>query len=154
MSSDRKPDGSEPIAQDETVFRRVLTHHYVKASDILFPQAFEPRKSDKTGISLCRANYLPEPKAEAAASMAPEGMEFWVVELHAEDLRKAGLTVTPKPTAKFVGHAEIAVLNSEGIGSNRTIELMSAASVLPRKVHGPFPGREPRRRSSSYAHCT
>lgn len=76
MPTDRTLDGNEPIGHEETVFRRVLTGQYKPNKNYLSPQGFRPRNTDVTGISVCRAAYLNEPKPESAAGLGPEGMEF------------------------------------------------------------------------------
>jgi hypothetical protein len=144
LSSNKTLNGNEPIGQDEIVFRRVFVGHYKKQLDYLSPKGFNPRACDTTGISLCRADYLPEPKAEAAAALGPEGMTFWVIELNTKELHQAGMEVIPEPSESFNGHASIPILNAANIGSSETIELTELASKLPRKVHGPFPGKTPR----------
>jgi hypothetical protein len=144
LPSERTLNGGEPIGQDEIVFRRVLVSQYIKSKDYLSPKAFNPRKVDTTGISLCRANFLGDPKPESAAALGPEGMDFWVVELSAKSLAEAGMRVHPEPSESDPGHACIPILNADSANSSETKVLIEAASRLPRVVHGPFPGRAKR----------
>ena len=141
MPDDRQLNGTEPIGQDEIVFRRVLKSQYKPDKDQLSAKGFNPRPSDTTGISLCRANYLPDPKPEAAAALGRAGMEFWVVELRAADLRSAGMEVKPEPSQEFIGHASIPILNAASVDTSDTKILTDSASRLPRTIHGPFTGK-------------
>jgi len=141
LPTDGKLDGHEPVGQDEIVFRRVLVGQYKPSKRHLSPKGFNPRPNDVTGISLCRANYLDDPKPEAAAALGRDDMEFYVVELSAQSLADAGMPLQPEPTAAFIGHACIPVLRAATAELAETKVLMDKASKLAIKIHGPFPGR-------------
>jgi hypothetical protein len=143
LAADRALDGWEPIALNEIVFRRILKKQYKLDGDDLSPKGFDPSPRDTTGISLCRADYLQDPKPESAAALGKEGMEFWVVEFKAEDLISVGLSIQPEPTESFLGHAcspSLTTANRETLISKGLIERVSK---LPRTVHGPFFGKTP-----------
>jgi hypothetical protein len=142
--SPEKELGTDPIGPDEVIFRRILEYHYKPKTGFLSKNAFKPRPADETGISVCRAKYLPEPKAESAAHLGRAGMRFWVAEIRAKLLFDAGMGIEPDPDKSTIAHARIPILNSAIAGSDQTQkELIDKASRLPWTVHGPFLGRTP-----------
>ena len=51
------PDGLEPIADDELLYRRIPVVHFEADTNKPSYLAFGPRKEDVTGLSLSRAKY-------------------------------------------------------------------------------------------------
>jgi hypothetical protein len=131
-------DESEPISDDEILYRRVpismewIDPHGVSA------EAFAPRKEDHLGLSVFRAKFLP--LEEAARGSSKQG--YYVLELRAGDLRGAGIDIVPAPIADKAGHAEIPALKYERPESDASLEIRQLlADRLVRKIHGPFVGR-------------
>lgn len=132
-------DGTEPISDDEILYRRIPESENLYDPAIGAPpsfRAFRPRPYDTTGLSLYRAKYTtPEQVAEN-----DRGKRFYIAELRAGDLRRHGITVTPAPLPELPGHAEIPTLTNQ----NRTTDRAEALQVLLAenlciRVLGPFP---------------
>jgi hypothetical protein len=130
-------DESDPISDDEILYRRApvskdwVDEHGVSA------EAFAPLKGDLSGLSVFRARFLP--LEEAARGASKQG--YYVLELRAGDLRGAGIDIVPAPIADKAGHAEIPALKYERPESNASLEIRQLlADRLVRKTHGPFVG--------------
>ncbi len=130
-------DGSEPIENDEYLYRRILLQYYDPSQGSEpSPNAFHPRDYDKTEISVFRAKYVtPEQVAQN-----DRGKRYYVAVLRAGDLRDNGIEVVPRIEGHEQGHAELLDLKSE---NRRTDAVEEAQQLLARKlcleVLGPFP---------------
>jgi hypothetical protein len=113
-------DGTEPIADDELLYRRIpKSVSWYSDSAGLSPQAFAPHaKNDITGLSISRAKYK---SIEAAAKGRP-GKSYHVAVLRAGDLRQRGIQVVPRPLPEDPGHAELPDLNSVNRKTDETLE--------------------------------
>ena len=130
-------NGTEPLGDDELIYRRVLVSHDLFNPDTghLSPEAFRPRKYDLTGTSVDRAKY--RSVEEAAQGRNPKG--YYVAVFRVGDLRREGLDVVPRPDPDNPGHAEIPALNY----ADRTSDAVEAWKVLlarklSLRVEGPF----------------
>jgi len=130
-------NGTEPLGDDELIYRRVLVSHDLFNPDTghLSPEAFRPRHYDETGTSVDRAKY--RTIEEAAQGRNRKG--YYVAVLRVGDLRREGLDVVPKPTPDNPGHAEVPALN---YANRRSAEAEQWKVLLARKltlrVEGPF----------------
>ena len=129
-------NGTEPIGDDELVYRRVPAVWY----DTKFgvdDQAFAPRKPDVTGLSVSRAKYKsPEEAAKGA------GPCYYLAVLRAGDLRKHGIEIEPRPKPGDPGHCVLANLNAGNRKATQTIERQNLlASKLCLQILGPFEKR-------------
>jgi hypothetical protein len=130
-------DGTEPIADDELLYRRIPTSvPWYSASAGLSSQAFAPHtKNDITGLSVSRAKY----KSIQAAAKGRPGKSYYVAILRAGDLRQRGIQVVPHPLPEDPGHAELPDLNA---GNRETDETLERERVLAQElclqVEGPF----------------
>src|SRR5580704_14257338 len=100
MSSD---DGTEPVADDELLYRRIPVSKGWYSESRLSPEAFDPREDETTGISIYRSKY----KSLDEAAKGPSKKGYFVVEFRAGDLRKHGIEVEPRPKPGDPGHAEL-----------------------------------------------
>jgi hypothetical protein len=129
------PAEYEPVADDEILYRRVpvskgwIDEHGVR------PDAFEPRASDDTGLSIYRASFVS--LESAAKGLSKRG--YYVLVMRAGDLRAAGIDVVPMPRDDLPGHAEIPSLAYQEHESELSIqqrELLADRLVVA--IHGPF----------------
>lgn len=128
-------DGSEPVEDDEILYRRVLEFHYSPSNNHLSPHAFRPTERDKTGLSVYRAKY----KSIEEASRGREGKAYFVAVLRAGDLRKAGIEVVPRPTVDDPGHSELPSLTYDNRRSDAAEERQVMLSQKLRcGIRGPF----------------
>ena len=129
-------NGTEPIADEELLYRRVpeSTGWFSPATG-LSPQAFAPHKtSDATGLSVVRAKFK---SVEEAAKGRP-GKSYYVAVLRAGDLRRHGIEIVPRPLPGDEGHAELPDLNA---GRRKAVETLERQRIIPElclKVEGPF----------------
>lgn len=131
--------GSEPIEDDEILYRRVpanpKVNWYNPETKKLSSNAFNPREDDAHGISLSRAKYT---KIEHAARGQP-GKSYYVTKFRAGDLRKNGMVLDPDPLPDEWGHAKISNLNYENRKSDAaTAFKVNLATRLCVGVGGPF----------------
>jgi len=130
------PDGNEPIADDELLYRRIpaSTNWYSEA--VLSPMAFRPHgERDVDGISLWRAKHT---SIDQAARGRP-GKEYYVAVLRAGDLAAHGIEVTATPKRGEPGHASLPALNSENRRDPAALDLQGLlAGQLTVRVEGPF----------------
>ena len=133
-----KQDGTEPIEDDEILFRRipVSTNWYHKESEHPpSPKAFQPNRNDVTGISLFREKY----KSVIEAAQGWPGKSYYVATLRAGDLRKHGIEVVPDVADAEPGHATIPAMNAETRKSITVEErMLLLANHLCISVEGPF----------------
>jgi hypothetical protein len=134
------PNGTEPIANDELLYRRIPMVWYESSTRRIDSAAFGPHKSnDATGLSVYRAKY----KSAAEAAIGRPGKSYCIAVFRAGDLRSHGIEVVPRPEtdAGFdAAHAELPDLNSATRKDDQTLErqlLLSDRLCL--RVEGPFP---------------
>ncbi len=131
-------DGTEAIADDEILYRRIpaSTNWYEPDKERPLSQlAFNPTKEDPTGLSLVRKKY----KTIQEAGMG-RGKSYFVAILRAGDLRAKGIEVAPRPEPGDPGHAEIPGLTHENRRDNRSRDWkVLLAHKLCLGVEGPFP---------------
>jgi hypothetical protein len=133
-------DGTEPIADDELLYRRVPASlpWFNPATMRLMPQAFDPhRDRDVTGLSVFRAKY----KAIDVAARGRPGKSYYIAVLQAMDIRQAGIAVEPRPHTPDgfdAAHAEMPDLRSDNRKESITLERQRVLVTLCRSVEGPF----------------
>jgi len=132
-------DGTEPVADDELLFRRVPVSQGWYDPQIAphpSPEAFKPTRNDVTGLSVYRAKY----KSVAEAARGREGRRYYVAVLRAGDLRARGIDVVPRPRDGDPGHAELPGLTYENRYTDEALEWKNLLSrQLCLRVEGPFP---------------
>ena len=139
MNSGSRLDGTEPIADDELLYRRIpISQRWYNAATDPKPhvQAFRPRTDDVSGLSVVRGE--PYNTVEQAAQ-GPSKSGYYVVVLRAGDLRAHGIDIVPRPVAGISGHAEITNLTATNRNSDeaqRVMELLAEKLCL--RVEGPF----------------
>jgi hypothetical protein len=133
------PAEYEPIGDDEILYRRVpVSMKWVNQQDVK-PEAFQPRKEDTTGLSVSRQRFLTV--EQAAQGTSKQG--YWVLELRAGDMRKAGIDVQPRPIDDVPGHSEIPSLTYQDPQPDASMaQQMRLAKELVIKIHGPFPAKK------------
>ena len=131
-------DGSEPIAEDELLYRRISEKSgwYNESTREIDPQAFAPHPTeDRTGISLSRGKY----KTVSQAAVGRPGKRYFVAILRAVDLMNAGIGISPEPSPDDPGHAVLPELNSGNRKEDRTESLQEILAGIVIDVDGPFP---------------
>jgi hypothetical protein len=128
------PDGTEPIADDELLYRRIPVSKGWYTEDGLSPEAFDPREDEITGISVYRAKYTTI--AEAAKGMSKKG--YYVAVLRAGDLRQNAMEVAPRPSPGDPGHTELPDLTCHNRLTPEAQERKLRLTELCRRVEGPF----------------
>jgi len=132
------PDGTEPIADDEILYRRIpVSQNWYDPNVSPKPssQSFHPTKYDTTGLSLSRGKYTTI--EEAAQGTA--GKSYYVAVLQAGDLRAQGITLLPKPEVDDPGHCEIPSLTYQDRNTDQSLESKTLlAEQLCLRVEGPF----------------
>ena len=130
-------DGTEPIEDDEQLYRRVpVNPQYFNPDVDLYPTplAFRPRNEDTTGLSLSRAKY--KTMQEVAAN--PRGRPYYVAVLIAGELRARGIRVEPNPVPGDPGHAELPDLRYDNRSTDQAEEWQVALATDLCEMHGPF----------------
>lgn len=126
--------GTEPVADEELLFRRVPGLWY-QASDLSL-EAFHPHKDrDKTGLSLVRAKY----KTIEEASVGRSGKSYFVAVFRAGDLVRNGIHVAPAPLPGDPGHVELPQMNASNRHKRETVERKARLKELCLSIEGPFP---------------
>jgi hypothetical protein len=124
-------DGTEPIADDELVYRRIPVSQGWFDSSLdskPHPNAFRPRADDMTGLSVLRAEPHNTPEQ---AARGPSKSGYYLAVLRVGDLRAAGLEIVPRPVTGISGHAEITNLTA----SNRdTDDALRCMEILAEKL--------------------
>ena len=131
-------DGTEPIEDDERLFRRVPVNprYFDPAVDPRpTPLAFRPRNEDATGLSLSRAKY--KTMEEVAAN--PRGSSYYVAVLIAGELRARGIRVEPNPVPGDPGHAELPDLRYDNRSTDQAEEWQVSLATELSEMRGPFP---------------
>ena len=131
-------DGTEPIDDDELLYRRVPLSHFNESNDPkLTPQTFRPRQDDTTGLSVSRAKY----KSIEQVAQNPRDKQYYVAVLRAGDLRAYGISVEPRSKPPDdLGHAELPGLTYDHRRDDSVEEwIVLLAEKLCLRVEGPFP---------------
>ena len=135
--------GTEPIDDDELIFRRIPVSMSWYANGQLSPEAFDPDpKRDITGISVSRSKY----KSLEEAAKGPSKKGYFVAVFREKDLRQRGIDVAPRPIHPEdprhpeydPGHAEFPDLTAQSRGSSEAEETKLALTTLAIEVKGPF----------------
>jgi hypothetical protein len=139
MSSATHFDGTEPIADDELLYRRIpVSQGWYDAAIDPKPllQAFRARLDDVTGLSVVRGEpYNTVEKAAQGSSKSG----YFVVVLRAGDLRAHGIDIVPRPVEGIAGHAEITNLTAMNRDTDEAQHIMELlAEKLCLRVEGPF----------------
>jgi hypothetical protein len=133
-----EPPGSEPLLDDELLYRRIpasTSWYDPKRTPPLQPEAFRPNRNDQTGISLARAKY----KTTQQAALGRAGKQYYVAVLRAGDIRAAGMEVAAQPLPDDPGHAQITSLTYDGRKSKQAIQWRTLlAEQLCLRVEGTF----------------
>ena len=129
------PNGTEPVDDDELLYRRIPVSMGWYSDSGLSPEAFDPRRDETTGISVYRAKY--KRIEEAARGRSAKG--YFVAVLRAGDLREHGIQIVARPDVHDPGHAELPDLTCQNRLERETQErkLLLVRSAL--RVEGPFP---------------
>jgi len=132
------PDGTEPIADDEILYRRIPVSQgwfNPKVDSHPSPEAFKPTQFHDTGLSLSRSKY----KEIEEAARGTQGKQYFVAVLRAGDLRAEGIPVEPKPVAGDPGHAEVPGLTYVDRKTDQSVEWKTLlARKLCLRIEGPF----------------
>lgn len=128
-------DGTEPVGDDELLYRRVPVSTGWYKEGQLSPEAFDPREGELTGISVYRDKY--KSVQDAAKGKGTRG--YYVAILRAGVLRGHGIEVVPRPKPDDPGHAELPELTCHNRRSPETLERKSLLADLCLRVEGPFP---------------
>ena len=132
-------DGTEPVADEELLYRRIpVSQHWYDPAAGPQPllQAFRPRTDDVTGLSVMRGE--PYNTAEQAAQGSSKS-GYYVAVLRVGDLRAHGIEVVPRPVEGKQGHAEITNLTAANRDSDKAKRIMELlAEQLCLRVEGPF----------------
>lgn len=129
-------DGTEPIEDDEELYRRIPVSRCWYSQGSLAPQAFEPRKDEDTGISVYRKKY--KTIEEAAKSIKGKG-PYYVVVLNAGILQQSGIRIEPRPLEEDPGHAELPDLTCHTKETDEAIQKMKTLTKIFSRIEGPFP---------------
>lgn len=133
------PEGSDPIADDEILYRRIpaaLNLYDPDAEPHILPDAFRPNENDATGLSVYRATYA----TIEDVARGREGKKYYVAVLRAGDLRAQGIDVVPRPLEDDAGHAELPGLTYANRKSVQALEWKTLLALqLCLRVEGPFP---------------
>lgn len=130
----QQPAGVPPVADDETVYRRVPAKWYDPVRGFM-QDPFLPTERDDDGLSLGRGCLTPE----MVAGKGPQGKEFWVVAFLAREVRSLGVSVI----ADAIDHAFIPEMSRANYVANKmTVKNLAAAlKSKSRGVSGPFSGQ-------------
>lgn len=130
--------GTEPIADDEILYRRIPASTGWYAEGVVSPEAFDPRKDEFTGISVYRKKH--KSVEEVAKGKGKKG--YYVASLRASDLREHGIEPVPSPILDAdppdPGHAELLCLTAENRLTDQALEHKLRLASLCFEVEGPF----------------
>jgi hypothetical protein len=126
--------GSEPVEEDEILYRRIPVSTGWYSASGLSPEAFDPRPDEVSGISLYRAKY--KQLEEAAKGRSKKG--YYVAVFRAGDLFAQGIQVSPRPSPNDAGHAELPQLTCDNRETDEAINRKMLLSTLPLRIEGPF----------------
>lgn len=129
-------DGSEPIDDDEILYRRLLGEHLTPTFGVS-PQAFVPSKRDTTGMSFFREKYM---TAEAVVEQTGQkGKKYFIAVIRAGDLRHHDIDVVPRPSNTSSGHCEIPSMTCGTRESDECFAIsLRLANLVQYPILGPF----------------
>ena len=127
-------NGSEPVADDEILYRRIPVSRGYYSEGLLSPEAFHPRKDEQTGISVYRAKY----KSVKDAARGKSSKGYYVAVLRAGDIRKHDMNVAARPLPGDPGHAELPELTGDNRRTDETYMRKRRLTTLCLRVEGPF----------------
>jgi len=129
-------EGTEPIEDDEELYRRIPVSRYDPEIDPCpSRRAFRPHEYDTNGLSVFRAKY----KKPQEVARNDRGKRYYVAVLRAGDLRACGIEVVPSPIPPDdLGHAELPGLRYDNRRETEGLQLLLAEQLCV-KVMGPFP---------------
>jgi hypothetical protein len=127
-------DGTEPVADDELLYRRIPVSMGWYSGGTVSPEAFDPRPDETTGISVFRAKY----KSIADAGIGKSKKGYYVAVLCASELRQNEIEIEPRPLEGEPGHAELPGLTCENRLTTESLERKQCLSKLVLRVEGPF----------------
>ena len=129
-------DGSEPIASEEILYRRVPP--VWAGGPFPSPLAFTPRPEDVEGLSAYRAKYA---KDIAEVAYNDRGTRYYVAVLQARELIAAGIQIVPSPDLKNgkPGHVHLPAINYHNRKTPEAINLINLLAIKLSKIQGPFP---------------
>ena len=130
-------DGTEPIDDDERLYRRIPVSKDWYANNELIPDAFDPRSDEHSGISIYRAKY--KSLEEAAQGKSKKG--YFVAVFRAGDLKAKGIVIIPRPETpggRDPGHAEITSLTFQNRTTQAALDIKLTLCELALDVAGPF----------------
>lgn len=128
-------DGTEPVGDDELLYRRIPVSTGWCDLHGVSPEAFHPRPYDLSGISLYRAKY--KSLLEAASGESSKG--YFVAVLRAGDMTSSGMPVLPRPEKDDPGHVELPRLRFDNRRTPEAYERKVRLAKLCVRVEGPFP---------------
>lgn len=128
-------DGTEPVAKDELLYRRIPVSKRWYDQNGVSPEAFDPRKNETSGISFFRSKYK---SIQEVAKGKSEG-GYYVAVLRAGDLIREGFEVVPRPNPKDPGHIELPALTCDNRRAPEAYERRVRLAKLCVRVEGPFP---------------
>jgi hypothetical protein len=111
-------DPSDPIDDEEYLYRRVPVKMGWVRDQSVDPHAFRPNPNDITGLSLERAR-LASPE-DAARGRGSSG--YYIARIKCKDIRDLGLAVAPTPSDDRPGHVELPGLTYENRKSDQAEE--------------------------------
>ncbi len=130
-------DGTEPVADDEMIYRRIpasQSWYHPRSGIPLAFAAFKPTKHDQTGLSVKRAKYI---RSIEDAARNPRGASYYIAVLRVGDLRAHGLDVIPCPLPGDPGHAELPALHYQARYETQPLQVLLSEKLCIR-VEGPF----------------
>ena len=131
-------DGSDPISEEEILYRRIpVSKNYYNPDKYppLSPEAFNPIRLDSTGLSLTRGKYLSI--QEAARGLSRSG--YYVAVFKAGDLQAVGINIVPRPLPGNPGHVEITDITFDERESENVRRIKGLMGLkLCKRVEGPF----------------
>jgi len=129
-------DGTEPVTRDELLYRRIpVSKGWYDDRNGVSPEAFDPRKSETSGISLFRNKY----KTIQEVAKGPSKGGYYVAVLRAGDLMKEGIQIVPRPDPPNVlGHVESPGLTCEDRLTQEAYERKVRLAKLCVRLEGLF----------------
>jgi hypothetical protein len=128
-------EGTEPIADDELLYRRIPVSKGWYDAHGVSPEAFDPREDETTGISVYRAKH--KSIEDAAKGMSKKG--YYVAVLRVGDLRQHGIQVVLRPEAPSdLAHAELPDLTCHNRSTPEAEECKLRLTDICLRVEGPF----------------
>jgi len=128
-------DGTEPLSDDELLYRRIPVSQGWYTEGVLSPEAYGPhRERDVDGISFWRAKC----RCLDEAARGRPGKDYYVAVIRVGDLRERGIEPVSTPHKGGGGHVSLPALNAENRRSPEAQALKARLCELTLKVEGPF----------------